>query len=96
MKTSIPRLASVRLKGGAKLHVLRNGRAEDAQKLLVSDHVEIADRMNGKLAGFAICAWGIDGSVSTSVHVRDGTVGIMMVPDFVHTALANYVNGLNI
>jgi hypothetical protein len=92
MKTSIPRLGSVKLKTGATLHVIRNTIAEDCDKAFAEDCTNIRQHRKGNMAGFAIVAWSIDGGVSTSVRVRDSRqVGRGMVPDFVRSQLIEHL-----
>lgn len=92
MKTSIPKLISVRLKTGASIHVIRNTVAEDCDRAFAEDCADIRQHRAGSMAGFAIVAWSIDGGTSTSVRVRDSRqVGRMMVPDFVRSALINHL-----
>ena len=92
MKTSIPRLSSVKLKTGAKLHIIRNTIAEDCDKAFASDCAEFRTHNSGMMAGFAMVAWGIDGRVSTSIRVRDSRqVGRGMVPDFVRSQLIEHL-----
>ena len=92
MRTSIPRIRSVKLKGGAELHVIRNTVAEDCEKAFVDDCAAFRAHISGRMAGFAMVAWGIDGRVSTSIRVRDcRQVGRGMVPDFVRSQLIEHL-----
>ena len=67
----MPRIGSVKLKGGATLHVIRNTIAEDCERAFAEDCADIRKHRIGTMAGFAIVAWSIDGGISTAVRVRD-------------------------
>jgi hypothetical protein len=92
MKTSIPRLASVKLKSGASLHIIRNTVSEDCERVFATDCTNIGQARSGNMAGFAIVAWSVDGGISSSVRVRDSRqVGRGMVPDFVRSQLIEHL-----
>lgn len=91
MKTSIPRLRSVRLKSGASLSLIHNDRPCRAMERLADDVRLITDYPAGRLAaGYALVVWGTDGSVASILRVYDSRqLGAAMVPDFVRTQLAD-------
>jgi hypothetical protein len=91
MKTSIPRLRSVKLKSGATLHVFRNTTVQDCKAAFAVDCRDITKQRDTDLVGFAIVAWGLDGGVSTTLRIRDSRqVGRTMAPDFVRSALIDH------
>jgi len=91
LKTSVPRIGSVRLKNGATLHVLRNTVAEDCHTAFLEDVADISKHRAANMAGFAIVAWSVDGGTSTALRVRDSRqVGRTMAPDFVRSALIEH------
>jgi hypothetical protein len=91
MKTSIPRLSSVKFRNGTSLHVIRNTRAEECHRAYLRETAEIGRVRADKMIGFAVVAWCNDGSTSTALRVFDGSqVGRMGAPEFVKTALIDY------
>jgi hypothetical protein len=93
MKTSIPRIGSVKLKnGGAKLSIIRNTVSEDCTKAFANNCDHIRAVRGANMAGFAIVAWSVDGGLSTSIRVSDSRqVGRGMVPDFVRSQLIEHL-----
>jgi hypothetical protein len=92
MKTSIPRLSKATFRDGRTIHVIRNTRAEACQRAYRCQTEHIAKAREGEMIGFAIVAWGVGGGVSTSLSCFDGSqVGIMMAPEFVKTALVDFI-----
>ena len=100
MRTSIPRLHSVRLKSGASVSVIRTEAPSD----LVKAARGVAEDMRKNawpLAGYAIVAWKEDGSHVIQTKAG-GMVGTWIMADFVRTAIAaqaserfirdNYIN----
>jgi hypothetical protein len=94
MKVSIPRLASIRLKaGGATPRILRNKEAEEATRAFVKRSADVVAGMEGTMAGYAIVAWGKDGKTWRTLRTFDTRqVGLLMVPEFVKTALQDYIS----
>jgi hypothetical protein len=90
MKTSIPRLSKATFRDGRCVHVIRNTASEEIQRNFARHTTGVPADQHGKMAGFAIVAWGIDGSCSTTIQTN-GRVGLMMVPDFAKTALTDHI-----
>jgi hypothetical protein len=91
MKTSIPRIRSVKFKDGATLRVLRNTAVQDCTAAFATDCADIRKYRGSDMVGFAIVAWGLDGGISTTLRIRDSRqVGRTMAPDFVRSALIDH------
>jgi hypothetical protein len=94
-RTSVPRLHSVRFKDGrAPIRVYRSGQTVEADQMrqrfaMATDEV-IAYRRN--MAGYAIVAWGADGSTSVVVRTAGSPVPLLMVPEFVKTCVADWIH----
>lgn len=92
MKTSIPKLSSVKFRSGASIHVLRNRRPEECVRAYDRLASGIRARRADDMTGFAIVAWSDRGSVSTTLHIEDGRqVGTMMAPEFVKNAILDHI-----
>ena len=93
LKTSIPRLGSVKLKTGrVKLHIIRNQTAEDCAKAFDAEYADIRKYRSADFAGFAIIAGGIDGGASSTIRVFDcRQAGHSMVPDFTRSLLIQHL-----
>jgi hypothetical protein len=88
----MPRLGSVRLKGGATLHIIRNSSAESCTNVLDAECADIHKYRSADFAGFAIVAWGIDGGAYSTIRVfNSGQVGRSMVPDFTRSLLIQHL-----
>jgi hypothetical protein len=93
MRIARLRVRSVRMKnGGASVHVLRTATVTDAFEKAAASILEV--RKND-MAGFAIVAWGRTGWSTTRVETVDGAaIPIVLVPDYVRSCVADYVQDL--
>lgn len=86
MKTSVPRLRSVRLKnGGALIRVLRPEQSGDRLKVeeLVRETLSVA---SSDIDGFVFMVWDRTGA-STCAQRTKGNIPSIYVPDFVRNRL---------
>lgn len=88
MRTSIPRLHSVKLKaGGARLHVLKGG-GYDLRDEYAAVTREVAKSHDGRIAGFAVVVWGPDNASTCACRVGNAsTIPSILAPDFVRNRL---------
>ena len=91
-KISIPRIKSVKIKGGVHLHVFRN-RASDAVTQKLQENIrDMRHSFASDMAGYAVVVWSRDGATSTVMNVsRSSPIGKSMVPDMTRTALTDFL-----
>lgn len=89
MKTSIPRLHSVRPKaGGASIHLLRQEQGDDDFRRTMVRHARMIAGFEGDMAGFAVVAIYKDGGHSLGWRVDDnGPIGATMLPSIIRDLL---------
>lgn len=101
MKTSIPRLRSVRPKaGGASIHVMRQEQGDDDFRRTMVRHARMIAGFEGEIAAFAVVAIYKDGAHSLGWRVNDnGPYGATMLPGMIKDILLRDVivvqEGLN-
>ena len=92
MKTSIPRLRSVRFKDGrAPLRVIRPAPGNTCQRDQFVRTSESIATTRPYLSGYAIVAWDDDGSTSVDMGTNGLPVPQMMVPEYIKTCLLDWI-----
>lgn len=83
MKQSIPRIRTVKMKGGPTVTVLRRGKGDTNAAFM--DRARSLDRMfpDNSMVGFAIVAWGADRSWECQYSTSDprNTVPLNLLPE---------------
>jgi len=86
VRTSIPRLRSVRFKNGGEIRLLPSPREELSWRLateLLDAGAELIETHAGKLAGFAVVVWTADGDAGGHLrNTRFATVPPSALPTF--------------
>lgn len=91
IRTSVPRLRSVRFKDGrAPIRVIRPAAGPNCVDRFYDDIDAIAKK-NPDMAGYAIVAWARDGGTSATGYSTGDPIPIMFMPAFVETALTDWV-----
>lgn len=90
MRTSVPRLHSVRFKDGrAPIRVVRpsevtRGTFERSSKAIANNRPD--------MVGYAIVVWTRNGSTSVDCATNGVPIPSFLIPEFVRTAVADYVH----
>ena len=95
MKTSTPKLHSVRLKaGGAKVKVYKNPNSpEYLTREFLAETKDIAVNRRADMVGYAVVAWCNKGGCSAAMRVCDGRwLGRFEAPEFVKSVLDDLIN----
>lgn len=93
MKTTTPRLRSVRFKsGGAGLRVIRNIEIEETRRSFEQSVKHVRDKREDDIIGYAIVAWARDGSTSSAFDFADHkNVSTPELAQFVKDVLSQHI-----
>lgn len=88
MRTSIPRLRSVRFKGGGHIVLVKTSKTDLSDRIVNSAHLMLDSAAGHRIAGYAMVAWDADGTSWSTCRVGQASaIPSVLVPDFVRNKL---------
>jgi hypothetical protein len=95
MKSSIPRLHSVRFKDGrAPLRVIRPAETSSYRESFIGTAQEIVES-HRNMSGYIVIAWSKNGRTATKCVTDGMPVPQAMLPDFAKTCIADWLTSNN-